>query len=136
MHGGVEGSWVGLDGFALSGESLQVLEGVVVEALALLLIFVDELSVALEVGWVWSGTALHGLEVVSEEGLHGGVDLHSVGELVLESLMVLWSSLLHDLVVKVVQFDISRIDSVLALAVSLDVIFFSPFVESLISLGI
>jgi len=112
VHGGVEGSWVGLDGFALSGESLQVLERVVVELLALLLILVDELSVAIEVGWVWSGTGLHGFEMVSEECQHGGVDLHSVVNLVLESLVVLGRSLLHDLVVEVVHLDVSGVDSV------------------------
>ena len=110
MHGGVEGSWVSFDGFALSGESLQVLERVVIELSALLLILVDELSVALEVSWVWCSSHPHGLEVMSEELLHLGVDLHSVGEFVLESLVVLWSCLLHDFVVEVVHLDVSGVD--------------------------
>lgn len=114
----LNGGWEGFHALALSNECLHVLEGVVVHSLALLLVSGDELSVAVELGWEWGGVVLDGFHVDWEGLSEDGINLHSVVELLLEGLVVLSGGIRHDLVVEVVELDVSGVDSELVLDVS------------------
>lgn len=101
-----------MDDLALSDEGTVELE-VVLGFTAFGLELLDEVLVALEVGigdWVWSGLVLEGLDVGWEGGLDGSLDLHSVGEFLLEGLVVLDGGIGHDLVVEVVELGISLVN--------------------------
>jgi hypothetical protein len=78
-----------LEAFALSNESLEVLEGVVVHSLTLLLVLANQTSVAVEVSGQRSCASLHCLNVVREDSFEVVVDLETVLNFSLESLLVL-----------------------------------------------
>jgi hypothetical protein len=108
--------WVSLDGFALSNESLKVLETVIRDLLAFFLIGSDHLSVALEVSWEVLGTLLDSFDMGWESSLEDLVDLHSVGDLSVKTLVVLGSWLSKDHVVPEMEVVISGVDSELVLS--------------------
>jgi hypothetical protein len=89
VHGSINGRWEGFESLALGNEGLGVLERVVIKLLALLLEDIHEVSVALEVGWEILGSVLDALHMGWESLLEDLVHLHSMGNLVSESLMVL-----------------------------------------------
>jgi len=116
VHGAVNGGWESLECLAFGNESLCVLERVVVKLLAFLLELVHQVSVALEVGWENLSTILNGLHMSWESLLEDLVDLHSVGDLVSKSLMVLGCWISHYVVVSVMELNVSGINSKLILS--------------------
>lgn len=108
--------WEDFDGFALCNECLEVLEGVIRDWLAFVLVLSDHLSVALEVSWEDLSTVLDGFHMGWESGLEDLVNLHSVSDLVVESLVVLLSWLGEDHVVPEVEVVVSRVNSELVLS--------------------
>lgn len=109
--GGLESLFVGV-GLAFLNESLGVLERVVIELLALVLEGIDHGSEAVEVldlGGLSSSDEFHMLGI--ENLVKDSVNFNSVGNFGLESGMVLLSWVGHNLVIVVVELDISGVNS-------------------------
>lgn len=107
----LSGWWVVLDGVALRGEHLEVLQGVGIGLAARLLEVVDQVSVAIEI--FWKSVKLLILDVFQDDTgsiLEEIIDLDSVRNLVLKSFLILLGWLIHHLLVKVVEVDVSHID--------------------------
>ena len=108
--------WERLKSLTLGNERLQVLESVVRDWFTLLLISSDHLSVALEVGWEELGTILDSFHVLWESLLEDLVDLHSVGNLLVEFIIVLQSWLRENHIVPEVEVVVSGVNSKLVLS--------------------
>lgn len=97
----------GFHAFALRDEVGDVLERVLVELEARVLVLSNHRSKAVELSWVWISLVLDGLNVEWEHFLEEGVDLGSVFEFFSQSIEVLNAWVFLNLLVKIVELDVS-----------------------------
>ena len=97
----------GFHSFTFGNEISHVLERKVIHLLTRGFVGINELSVALEIGWEWSGIGFDCINMKWEQSFKTLLDSHSVSDLLLESKVVFLRWIRDYQVVEVMKFDIS-----------------------------
>ena len=112
----IESSWESFNWLAFSNHQFKIFHSVVTESSALLIVEVNEISVAFEICWKRSGSILHCFEVVWEKLFHSGINIHSFLDFLLKGLIVFKGWVFEYSVIEHMKSSISRVNSKLILS--------------------